>query len=143
MKNFVLFLITAVLAYGYIQNQGLSLPAPGISNGDNQAVQEAYSQGRSDVQLTARGVVDRLLRDDREGSRHQKFLLRLDNGLTVLISHNIDLAPRVNSLNQGDAVEVFGEYEWNSKGGVIHWTHHDPNGRHVAGWIKHDGTTYQ
>jgi hypothetical protein len=143
MKHFILFLIIAVLAYGYIQNQGLSLPAPDIANGNNQAVQEAYSQGRSDVQLTAKGVVDRLLRDDLDGSRHQKFVLRLDSGLTILVSHNIDLAPRVNSLSQGDAIEVFGEYEWNSKGGVIHWTHHDPNGRHVAGWIKHDGITYQ
>ena len=43
----------------------------------------------------------------------------------------------------GDTVSFFGEYEWNSKGGVIHWTHHDPARQHVAGWLKHEGRTYE
>jgi len=43
----------------------------------------------------------------------------------------------------GDSVGFYGEYEWNSKGGVIHWTHLDPSGQHIAGWLKHDGKTYQ
>ena len=33
--------------------------------------------------------------------------------------------------------------EWNEQGGIIHWTHHDPDGRHLPGWIKHNGRTYQ
>jgi len=60
-----------------------------------------------------------------------------------LISHNIDLAPRIDLLEVGDEVEFFGEYEWNAKGGTIHWTHHDPKGRHEAGWLKHEGHIYQ
>jgi hypothetical protein len=40
-------------------------------------------------------------------------------------------------------VEFFGEYEWNAKGGVVHWTHHDPQGLHENGWLKHQGRLYQ
>ena len=45
----------------------------------------------------------------------------------------------VDSLKEGDSVAFNGEYEWNAKGGVIHWTHRDPQGSHVAGWLKHKG----
>jgi Protein of unknown function (DUF3465) len=61
----------------------------------------------------------------------------------VLVAHNIDLAPKINRLRTRDTVEFYGEYEWNSKGGVIHWTHHDPGGQHIDGWLKHDSKTYQ
>jgi hypothetical protein len=42
----------------------------------------------------------------------------------------------------GDYVEFNGQYEWNAKGGVVHWTHHDPQGRHETGWVKHNGHNY-
>jgi hypothetical protein len=84
-----------------------------------------------------------MLADDNDGSRHQRFILEVAGGRTLLIAHNIDLAPRIAGLRAGDTVEFYGEYEWNDKGGVIHWTHHDPNGRHVDGWLKHRGRTYQ
>ena len=84
-----------------------------------------------------------ILSDDNDGSRHQRFILRLDSGQTLLIAHNIDLAPRVSSLSEGDGIAFYGVYEWNPKGGVIHWTHHDPNNHHVTGWLQHNGKTYQ
>ena len=97
----------------------------------------------SNEQVQGQGEVLRVLSDDNDGSRHQRFILRLDSGQTLLIAHNIDLAPRISSLSTGDLVEFFGEYEWNSKGGVVHWTHHDPRGTHVDGWLKHGGNTYK
>lgn len=108
----------------------------------NAAIEEAFAQGHSDVQVSGRGTVIKLLADDNEGSRHQKFLVRLPSGLTLLIAHNIDLAPRINKLKVSDAIEFYGEYEWNEQGGVIHWTHKDPAGRHRAGWLQHKGQKY-
>ena len=103
----------------------------------------AFKNHFSRVQVTGRGNVDRILRDDNEGKRHQKFILRLPSGQTLLVAHNIDLAPRLNSLQEGDTIEFYGQYEWNPKGGVLHWTHNDPRGRHKAGWLKYNGQTYQ
>ena len=82
-------------------------------------------------------------KSDNKGSRHQKFILKLSSGQTILIAHNIDLAPRIKTIAQGDTVQFYGEYEYSSKGGVVHWTHRDPNNRHVHGWLKHQGTLYQ
>jgi Protein of unknown function (DUF3465) len=89
------------------------------------------------------GVVVKVLSDDNKGSRHQKFILELSSGQTILVAHNIDLAPRISSISPGDTVAFNGEYEWNEKGGVVHWTHHDPDGRHEGGWLKSTGKTYQ
>jgi hypothetical protein len=89
------------------------------------------------------GTVVRVLSDDNSGSRHQRFIVRLPSGRTLLIAHNIDIAPRVEGLAAGDSVRFSGEFEENNKGGVVHWTHHDPSGRHVDGFIVHKGRTYR
>lgn len=107
------------------------------------SIDEAYKNRSRDVQVRGEGVVTKTLSDDNEGSRHQRFIVRLESGLTVLIAHNIDLAPRVANLKKGDRVEFSGEYVWNDKGGTVHWTHHDPRGRHPEGWIKHNYRTYR
>lgn len=106
-------------------------------------VEQAFASQKSDVQVNSIGTVTRVLRDDNDGSRHQKFILKLVSGQTILIAHNIDLAPRIDGIAKGDTVQFYGEYEWSSKGGVVHWTHHDPKNRHVPGWLKHKGKVYQ
>jgi hypothetical protein len=93
--------------------------------------------------VTGSGTVLKILRDDTTGSRHQRIILRVGKEHTVLIAHNIDLAPRVDGIKTGDRLEFSGEYEYNSKGGVIHWTHRDPGGNHRDGWLKYQGRLYQ
>ena len=109
----------------------------------SQGLQDAYQKHKSDIQVEGSGRVVRVLNDDNRGSRHQKFILKLASGLTILIAHNIDLAPRISTISEGHMVQFYGEYEWNTKGGVIHWTHRDPNNQHVHGWLKHKGRLYQ
>lgn len=112
-----------------------------VRTDDADVIAQAYRAKRSSVMVEVGGVVTKSLPDDNEGSRHQRFIVRLSNGLTVLIAHNIDLAPYV-PLEEGDTVYIKGEYEWNDQGGVIHWTHHDPGKRHPDGWIEHNGERY-
>ena len=127
---FTLVLVTLCIGVGNVQANDVRL-------------KQAYERHQSDVQVRGSGTVFRLLSDDNKGSRHQKFILRLDSKQTVLVAHNIDLAPRIKGLGKGDRVEFYGEYEWNKKGGVIHWTHRDPNNRHAHGWLKHNGNVYE
>lgn len=86
--------------------------------------------------------VYKVLRDDKEGIPHERFLIELCNGSTVLIAHDTNMAPRV-PLQRGDLVRIHGEYIWTEKGGVIHWTHHTDTPRHVGGWIDFNGQRYQ
>ena len=158
-KNILLLLSAVIAALGVLSQQhGVSTEKTNVavetSAAAHRSVVTSGSEGESDVdrafashahnvQVEGQGVVAKVLRDDDEGSRHQKFLLRLPSGLVILIAHNIDLAPRLEGLRAGDAVEFNGDYEWNEKGGVVHWTHRDSSGRHVAGWLKYNGQTYQ
>jgi len=102
-----------------------------------------FAEAQSNVQVYGTGTVISILSDDLNGSRHQRFIIELKSKQTLLISHNIDLAPRINGLSLNDQIEFFGEYEWNDKGGVIHWTHHDPAGIHKDGWLFHNNVIYQ
>lgn len=108
-----------------------------------EQLQHAFRDRRSSIQVEGRGTVVKILKDDRQGSRHQRFILEVPTGQTLLVSHNIDLAPRIDTLRIGDPVEFFGVYEYSDQGGVIHWTHHDPAGRPVDGWIRHNGRLYR
>jgi len=120
----------------------LILQASSGSRTSDDPIARAFASRASDIQVEGEGAVIRVLEDDLNGARHQRFIVQLASGQTLLITHNIDIAPRVDALEVGDSVRFNGEYVWNEKGGVVHWTHHDPRGRHVAGWLIHNGKTY-
>jgi Protein of unknown function (DUF3465) len=145
------WIVLAVLAAAwYVGQRHASLRPPAAAevgaeaasySGDAAAT--AFRDHRSHVPVQGTGEVSRLLANDNDGSRHQRFILRTASGQTLLIAHNIDIAPRVDDLRTGDGVAFNGEYDWNSRGGVVHWTHRDPQGRHASGWLRHAGRTYQ
>ena len=153
MRLFVILLLIAII--GIAGWQRFSAPLPLAQNssfpanapetrarpGNDQALENAFRNRTSNLQIEGQGTVSRILPDDLDGSRHQRFIIKLASGQKLLVAHNIDLAPRIDALSEGDQVVFHGEYEWNAKGGVIHWTHHDPAGRHGDGWIRHDGKT--
>ena len=137
--------VVAVAFLGYSRPDGPDVnAAPTANTPANDAVlANAFENRLSNLQVEGQGTVERVLSDDNEGGRHQRFILRLKTGQTVLIAHNIEFAARIPSLNVGDTVAFSGEYEWSPKGGVVHWTHDDPNGRHQAGWLQHNGRSFQ
>ncbi len=123
------------------QDQLTAAPLPAGRGTDDFA--RAFRERADGRVMRGSGEVERTLADDRDGSAHQRFIIRSDSGISVLISHNIDLAPRLDGLARGDRVEVYGEYVWNEKGGLMHWTHHDPDGNHPDGYIEWRGRRYQ
>jgi hypothetical protein len=129
-------------AKAFLIEGGSASAATASSSGDD-AIGRAFASGTSGAQVEGEGTVIRVLPDDVNGSRHQKFIIQLASGQTLLFAHNIDIASRVDGLQVGDSISFSGEYIWNAKGGVIHWTHHDPQRRHASGWIKHNGRTFQ
>ncbi len=108
-----------------------------------ETLSRAFDTRREAFWIEASGRVVRVLPDDREGSRHQRIIVALATGQTLLIAHNIDIAPRLKSLVPGDRLRFRGKYVWNAQGGVIHWTHHDPSGARVGGWLELDGRRYR
>ena len=137
MKKFILIFIVGRAVYGFLQLSPKYFSintffSSEISTSD-LSLEEAFKNNQSNIQVGGSGKVITILPDDTQGSRHQKFIIKLNSGQTLLISHNIDIAPRISALSVGDHINFYGEYEWNSKGGVVHWTHHDPSGRHAGG----------
>jgi hypothetical protein len=139
-----LALIVLVLAALHMGGCSPAVSRTAVGSGAaDTAVANAFKSRQSAVEVQDTGTVTRILSDDVEGGRHQRFILQLASGQTLLVAHNIDLAPRLASLSVGDVIEFRGEYAWNEQGGVIHWTHHDPSGRHQSGWLKRGNQSVQ
>lgn len=156
LKSVVAILLAILLIAQWLLNEGKISPtssaqkAESIDVADSQSrasgnpeLQAAFDNKKSNLWLAGSGDIVKILPDDNKGSRHQRFLIKVNPTQTILIAHNIDLADRVANLQLGDMIQFYGEYEWNEKGGVVHWTHHDPAGEKSGGWIKHNNITYQ
>lgn len=136
MKNSILLFVAALTSGIAVQNRNPTQDFVAI-------LQEAFDNQQSDIQVQGEGIVIRLLSDDLVAPRHQRFIIRISSKQTLLIAHNIDIANRVPDLQLNSTIEFYGEYEWNAEGGLIHWTHDDPDGDHLDGWLKYAGKTYR
>jgi translation initiation factor IF-1 len=107
-----------------------------------EEILQAQGEQARHIEVTVTAQVVKLLRDDTEGLPHERFLIGLNNGTTVLVAHDTKMAPRV-PLQAGDVVTIHGEYIWTEKGGVLHWTHHTDTIRHPGGYIEFNGKRYE
>ncbi|MBV9719028.1 MAG: DUF3465 domain-containing protein [Candidatus Eremiobacteraeota bacterium] len=111
---------------------------------NDTALCQAYNSQRSHVEVIADGKVTRIMGvQPGRVSPHEGFLFRLTSGcdIVVRVEANTDFTGPI-PLSIGQRVLVKGEYEFYPLGGVIHWTHRDPRGRHENGYIAAGGQTY-
>jgi hypothetical protein len=122
---------------------GTTGPSASGTQADDAAIAADFVNHRSNVEVTADGVVVGIFPDRKSGAgTHEQFIIRLTSqNLTLEIEHNISIGRRV-PVSQGDELIVHGEYIWNSQGGLIHFTHHDPQGAHENGYVIDHGQKY-
>ncbi len=122
-------------------------PAPPAEGKGVAKVRQSFRAMQSKVWVETEGTVSRLLRDDTnpDNGRHQIFLLRLAPDLQVKISHDYDDAGYLDGLKVGDHLKLQGRYEFEERGGVIHFTHRAdrPTKNKPGGWIDFNGKRYQ
>jgi Protein of unknown function (DUF3465) len=118
-----------------------SFAACAVPQPDSLALaQAACARGAQYDEVLATGRIRRVLgiRNSRSGA-HEGFIIEVA-GQPVLVEDNVDITG-VIPLRRGESVQLQGQYECDD--GVMHWTHHDPSGRHLTGFVKADGRTYQ
>jgi hypothetical protein len=93
-----------------------------------------YAQGGNLV------VVD-VQRDDKNGPQHQKWTVRLSNGVTMLSVYNLDMCERV-PLKVGDRIAMGGQFIGMGHGGLLHWLHRAPKGNRPDGYVYLNGKYY-
>jgi len=112
---------------------------------DNARICAAYASAQSGVEVIGTGLVVAVLGTSNGPSgEHEGFVLKLtgDCDLAVRVETNVDITGPV-PLHAGETVVVKGQFEDDTSGGVIHWTHHDPSGRHITGYVEAAGKYYQ
>lgn len=102
--------------------------------------QSACASGASHAEVVLDGRVLRVLgtRDSRSGM-HEGFIIE-SGGTPLKVEDNTDLTGPI-PLSRGEAVSLRGQYECDDA--VIHWTHRDPRGRHLDGYVIAGGRTYR
>ncbi|HEY0613696.1 MAG TPA: DUF3465 domain-containing protein [Candidatus Elarobacter sp.] len=77
----------------------------------------------------------------RSHHTHEQFNVRRDDGSTFRVVDNVSVGPKVPA-QPGDRVTVEGELVHDHGKPLVHWTHHDPRGRHPGGFIALGGRLY-
>lgn len=122
-------------------NASNEVPAQSVQAEQSQLLEAQASRAKK-VEIIFSARVKKILRDDTRGLPHQRLLLAVDNGSTVLLAHDIKYAPKV-PVQVGDLLTIKGEYIWNPKGGVVHWTHRSDTPRHEGGYVELEGQRYE
>ncbi|MFZ3229727.1 MAG: DUF3465 domain-containing protein [Pseudobdellovibrio sp.] len=110
---------------------------------DDAALIQAVTSHKQVSFVKAEGlVVSGLLKDDTNGSPHQKFNVKLTSGQVIMIVSNLDMCEKI-PVQVGDVVGAGGQFIPTGKsGGLLHWTHKDPKKIRPDGFIELGGRVF-
>lgn len=135
--------LVAWIAWDALRDSRRAEPAEVGSRAEPAESAEKQRSWKDGDWVRGEGVVEKVLADDLDPPRHQRFLVRVPWGRTLLFAHNVDVGRRVEGLAAGDRIRFRGEFKENDRDGMIHWTHAPASGRGAGGWIERDGVTYR
>ncbi|WP_374078674.1 DUF3465 domain-containing protein [Bdellovibrio bacteriovorus] len=121
-------------------NSGASQAVDNSAN-DSDIVRAVNDQRRVNFVEGGGMVVTKVLPDDNNGLKHQKWVVRLSNGKTMQAVYNSDMCPRV-PVKVGDVIAMGGMFLWTNTGALLHWLHHDPRGNRPDGYVFVNGKYY-
>ena len=113
----------------------------GLVESDADRIIGAWKDRNSNLVVEIEGRVILLLPELDTNGRQQRFLIDLESGHRLLVSHDLELSQNV-PVEVSSHIRLKGEYDWSEGGGIIHWTHRDPSGAREGGWIEHLGYRY-
>ena len=120
----------------------VSMSAFADDSSGQQAIISAQDSGQGLSFVEVKNVqVIKILPDDTTGSQHQKWIVSLANGRSLLCVYNMDITSRI-PIKVGDVVSMGGQYIYTRAGGLIHWLHADPRGERPNGYVDLNGTRY-
>jgi hypothetical protein len=87
-------IVLAAVYFGFARDNSVSIHnLVETSHSSDNIIASAFNNRKCNVQVDGQAVVIKILPDDLEGTRHQRFIVRLSSGQRILIAHNIDLPP--------------------------------------------------
>jgi len=119
-----------------------SLAGKILAKNDIDRVMTAWHSKTSNIMVEVEGRVMVELPDQEDYGHVQQFILELETGHRLMVSHDLEISQRV-PLTRYSSVRVKGEYDWNETGGLIHWTHRDLDNARDGGWIDYNGVRYR
>ncbi len=109
------FLYVTVWHYRPIKGHGSTQQAISSDSSHDFILQDAFARRLNDIQVEGEGKISKLLPDDTGGIRHQKMIVVLNSGQSILLAHNIDLAGKIDPIQLGDIIAFKCEYVWSEK----------------------------
>ena len=133
----ILVVVVVAALYWFWQSRPGYDIEPGYS-----IVEQAFNGQESEVMVEVGGRIVRVLETHANRERYQEFVVRLPNGMSLLVIHDSRYADRV-PLSINDEVTVRGDYMWSENGGTLRYTYRDSSPARRHGWVDHQGKRYQ